>query len=107
MKTLAELQMELELGLMVYHVTNAEMCVWLEEREVHPGLTLRNVFFYFLPDEILHSISGRERELVMPGRIVPFGIGYETLDALLADWPIVTSEAAWTTKAPERVGSLL
>jgi hypothetical protein len=104
-KTLAELRMELELGLIVYHATNAEVYVYYDEREMDDGILIRNFLFYFLPDGILHSISRRELELIGNGsRVVSIGVGYETLDELLTDWPVVTSEPVWTTKAPVLAG---
>lgn len=105
MKTLTDLRMELELGMIIYHANDPEMCVYQDTREdLQGGLIVSNFLFSYLPDGHTHSISGREIAL-NEGAIRPVTteIGYEALDELIADWPIVSQPIWNTSKMPERM----
>ncbi len=85
MKTLAELRTELALGLFAYHCTDKDLCVYYNWYKID-GEIKQIVMYCYIP-------LGRD------GRLLGEAVGYETLDALIADLPIAV-QPVWTTLKP-------
>jgi hypothetical protein len=112
MKTLAELQTEIELGLRVYPSTNHDVWVFFAEDWYIFSRT------YKTPDEEgRKSAPGTHPDTVLIGGVYDAdgffrGGGvlfhesdcYESFEALLADWPSISAQPVWSTaKTPERL----
>jgi hypothetical protein len=110
MKTLAELRLEVELGLKVYPDTNYDVFVFFDEgwyifarsdtpveRESSPGTDASH------GERVLIGGYFDEAGNFCGGGVI-FDDGYKTFDDMLADWPYITSQPIWsTTKTPGRI----
>jgi hypothetical protein len=112
MKTLAELQTEIELGLIVYPSTNHDADVryvdgwYIFGRSFETPKELQ----WLHGERVCVGWNGRAydgRCQIDPALDYPGGVlyddGYRTFDALIADWPSIASQPVWSiTKTPER-----
>jgi hypothetical protein len=104
MKTLAELRIEVELGLWVYPSINHDVSVFLAEGwYIFSRSQLTPVEQTFTTGERV-LIGGDFKDGAHIGGGVIFDNAYKTFDALLAGWPSITSQPVWSTaKTPERL----
>ncbi len=109
-KTLAELQTEIELGLNVYPDSNHDVFVFFDNGWYVFARTYTPVECESVPgtdashgERVLIGGNYSESGAFLGGGVI-FDDCYHTFEALLADWPSITSQPVWgTIKTPERI----
>lgn len=106
MKTLAELREEVELGLLIYSATNHDVAVRRETANPYHEISNRRGdhawYILYRNCDLTPAESEHDVDHEMGGGDI--GRAYYSFDALLADWPSITSRPVWgTIKTPERL----
>ncbi len=106
MKTLAELRMEVEMGMIVYPTTNHDVSVWREEaNEFHEVSAWRQSehpwYKLYRNSKLTKAEAERDVDEELGGGTIEHA--YPSFDSLLSEWPLLASQPVWsTTKTLER-----
>ncbi len=109
MKTLAELRLEVELGLWVYPSTNHDVMVWREEANEYHTVSIQrqseHPWYKLFHDQqrtpVEAAYTEQEKKMMGTGNLEH---AYHSFDELLTDWPSLASQPVWSTaKTPERI----